>query len=796
LKFKETQDNCLKSIQTKKVPKLSPEFLSSFNLLKIEISQLFDTVKSQIEAKYNASPQKEKVVVNKAAQKLAERMAALGVTSSIPSLDLNQKIADDPNKFAQEKEIKLQKLKNYRLEFQNICSNIQTIVDLQATLINGSTLDSSTLKSELAKELYRQVFHNSPMVMDEPKYPNKQPYAYSTPYISENNVMPADRKKAIQDTEISNINLIMNAQNTHSRATNVKHEGSTFKYKKVTEIPIPNSQPTDPITKTTVQPFKTRNTYSLINNNPNMNDVLVRGALPQISSSTEGYANNSTAIDPKISSSIPVPPNNPMLIQGSLANVSNIFGPLNPDVVSSQKPNLSLAEIPLGPSTFISKITTKPQDQVQKKSNVESNIVINHSIEAIESPQQQIRNKSSEKDVSRTGVGNLAKSFETKIQSQTPTIPKNSPAKTSKYIKSPHESTGNVINRQISNGLLNPKKDGLAASIFRSASPFEETEEVPSLSQESKIEVEETDLSKSSKTVVVNYNYESSNPDDLNVKQGTRLTVQTESDDWYLCRNEFGDVGWVPKNFVIEETDEEFKVLYKAQVLYDFNARAPDELSCERHQIVDVLQTEDRDWWKVSNEKGFGLVPSNFLRKVTNEEIFENPFESTEPLGIGSNTGSYAMIFQQQDNFAENEAEDDAVPVEDSEKRKQAVQELLNTERTYQQDLRVMLKLYLEPISKMNYRTDIIFHNIHQVLDFSVLLMKKFESLNLSKDSVGTAYLECLEELECYKSYCENMATAIAYLQELRKANTSLDTFLKVIFILSRTSNHFQNLSI
>lgn len=51
-----------------------------------------------------------------------------------------------------------------------------------------------------------------------------------------------------------------------------------------------------------------------------------------------------------------------------------------------------------------------------------------------------------------------------------------------------------------------------------------------------------------------------------------------------------------------------------AIVLYTFQGRTVDELSVEKNEILDVVDNNDENWWKVRNLYGqIGLVPVNYL---------------------------------------------------------------------------------------------------------------------------------------------------------------------------------------
>jgi hypothetical protein len=280
-------------------------------------------------------------------------------------------------------------------------------------------------------------------------------------------------------------------------------------------------------------------------------------------------------------------------------------------------------------------------------------------------------------------------------------------------------------------------------------------------------------------------------------------------------------------------------VISQARVLFDFEARSIDEVSCTAGDIVDVLEKPEENWWKIRKGKASGLIPSNFL-----EELIENIIEPSnlssskkDDQGTGGNgesklneaniqefesevnnnngsystgedefsgsinpfaSGSVAMICtpsslefsQVEDNIAvapdiSNEGvalgENFQFDSREMKRLQDSISEMVKTERTYVDDLNVLMHEFFEPISLMpNIQCDVLFANILSLRDINFAILKDFENMKRSKLSVGTIFLQHLDSLGAYKIYCENMYVSSEYLQRLRAENSEINRFLAV----------------
>jgi hypothetical protein len=192
------------------------------------------------------------------------------------------------------------------------------------------------------------------------------------------------------------------------------------------------------------------------------------------------------------------------------------------------------------------------------------------------------------------------------------------------------------------------------------------------------------------KEIYVEYDFDGNSPDDLPCKSGTKLVVEKEVDDWYYCKNITTHAqGWIPKSFCKES-------IISAQVVYCFIARKEDELSCDVGQIVEVLDQSDNDWWTVRIGEQQGLVPSSFLKEIQedaeqiqNLESEQDPFEVEEIESKPSYT-TFSMVFTPSSvDFPEApEILEEIACIEgEDQNHKQAINELIQTEISYNADL-------------------------------------------------------------------------------------------------------------
>ncbi|OBZ82343.1 Actin cytoskeleton-regulatory complex protein sla1, partial [Choanephora cucurbitarum] len=126
------------------------------------------------------------------------------------------------------------------------------------------------------------------------------------------------------------------------------------------------------------------------------------------------------------------------------------------------------------------------------------------------------------------------------------------------------------------------------------------------------------------------YDYEARTEDELSIKQDDVLyVIEKEDDDWWKAElkqntEEQGPVGLVPATYL-----EPIQPIGRVRAEYDYVAQQEEELSFEEGDEMDLLETDDPDWYLVKTSQGhIGLAPSNYVQTV---EGYEQPTVAAPP---------------------------------------------------------------------------------------------------------------------------------------------------------------------
>jgi hypothetical protein len=112
------------------------------------------------------------------------------------------------------------------------------------------------------------------------------------------------------------------------------------------------------------------------------------------------------------------------------------------------------------------------------------------------------------------------------------------------------------------------------------------------------------------------YDYAAAEAGELPFKKGDVLSVtMVDESGWW--EGEFnGAVGLFPGNHVQMLDDNSKKARKKVKILFDFDASSPDELTVKEGQTISV-ESENQGWYIGVNEKGeTGLFPANYAEPV------------------------------------------------------------------------------------------------------------------------------------------------------------------------------------
>ncbi|KAJ3354447.1 actin organization and endocytosis protein [Allomyces javanicus] len=113
------------------------------------------------------------------------------------------------------------------------------------------------------------------------------------------------------------------------------------------------------------------------------------------------------------------------------------------------------------------------------------------------------------------------------------------------------------------------------------------------------------------------YDYDSGNPDDLVCHEHDRLTVIQTDGEWYLARNSAGAQGWIPTSYAAGDgATPAAGSGVPGRMLYEYVATHDDEVSAPEGADVTVLDESDPDWWTVEYDGKTGVVPAAYVEKA------------------------------------------------------------------------------------------------------------------------------------------------------------------------------------
>ncbi|XP_024879180.1 rho guanine nucleotide exchange factor 4-like isoform X3 [Temnothorax curvispinosus] len=239
----------------------------------------------------------------------------------------------------------------------------------------------------------------------------------------------------------------------------------------------------------------------------------------------------------------------------------------------------------------------------------------------------------------------------------------------------------------------------------------------------------------------------------------------TSEDDEMMSDSESSITSLTDKKKSFEQTmDEEIVML--AEAVWDHVAMEPEELAFRAGDVIDVLDTLDRDWWWGSCRGEHGWFPAAFVRlRVSQEDTVEDCLAA---MASGGSSGTQ-LRRRTSVSLLSNE-----------QVRTSVVRELVQTERDFVKVLRDVAEGY---IAECRRRTDMfteeqietIFINLEELLDFQSEFLKDLEDRidwNAPyKSCIGECFLNHRAGFRMYSEYCNSHPMATATLQELYHHN-------------------------
>ncbi|XP_011308183.1 uncharacterized protein RhoGEF3 isoform X2 [Fopius arisanus] len=236
------------------------------------------------------------------------------------------------------------------------------------------------------------------------------------------------------------------------------------------------------------------------------------------------------------------------------------------------------------------------------------------------------------------------------------------------------------------------------------------------------------------------------------------------SDDEMMSDSESSIASLTERKKSFEQAmDEELAIL--AEAVWDHVAIEPEELAFRAGDLIDVLDTLDKDWWWGSCRGEHGWFPAAFVRlRVSQDETVEDRLAA-----MVSGTDSTQSRRRASISLLSNE-----------QVRSSVVRELVQTERDFVKVLRDVAEGYVAECRRRvdmftEEQIDTIFINIEDLLEFQSEFLKDLEA----RIDWNAPYKSCVAEcflihrngFRMYSEYCNSHPMAMVTLQELYRHN-------------------------
>ncbi|TKS82377.1 CD2-associated protein [Collichthys lucidus] len=142
----------------------------------------------------------------------------------------------------------------------------------------------------------------------------------------------------------------------------------------------------------------------------------------------------------------------------------------------------------------------------------------------------------------------------------------------------------------------------------------------------------QTKRMKQTRKCEVAYAYNPMNEDELMLEVGETIEIIREIEDGWWMGVKNGKVGAFPSNFV-KEIFVSSKVVECCQVMFDYKAKAEDELEMKKGDVVVILskETEDEGWWEGELNGRCGFFPDNFVMVIPPMDSLQSGTTSQPP---------------------------------------------------------------------------------------------------------------------------------------------------------------------
>ncbi|XP_044730841.1 uncharacterized protein LOC123293913 [Chrysoperla carnea] len=215
------------------------------------------------------------------------------------------------------------------------------------------------------------------------------------------------------------------------------------------------------------------------------------------------------------------------------------------------------------------------------------------------------------------------------------------------------------------------------------------------------------------------------------------------------------------------ETGMADDIVILAEAVWDHIAMESEELAFRAGDVIEVLETVDKDWWWGATNGSVGWFPAAFVRLRVNQEDTVEDCLAAMASGQSSTTSirrrtSISLLSNEQ-------------------VRTSVVRELVHTERDFVKVLRDVSEGYISECRKRcemfsEEQIQTIFINLEELLEFQTEFLNDLESCidwdAPHRSCIGDCFLKHKSGFRKYSDYCNSHPMAIATLQELYQINS------------------------
>ncbi|CAO3669315.1 unnamed protein product [Rhizopus stolonifer] len=137
------------------------------------------------------------------------------------------------------------------------------------------------------------------------------------------------------------------------------------------------------------------------------------------------------------------------------------------------------------------------------------------------------------------------------------------------------------------------------------------------------------------------YDYRSQNDDELTFKAHDIFYIHNkETPDWYKAQAVDHSVGYIPSNYIEKKTP-----IGSVKAIYDYQAGSIEELDFKEDETMVLYEKDDPDWYLAKNQNGeFGLVPSNYVKSESRWALALYAFVPTDVGELALEKGEQVMV--------------------------------------------------------------------------------------------------------------------------------------------------------